>query len=94
MNQDAAKQAAGEAAAAMAQDGQRVGLGTGSTTAFAIAALGRRVREDGLQIVGTPTSFAAERLAWLHVDAAYAGSAFICPEFRYLMTGIEVRRPQ
>lgn len=26
---------------------------------------------------------------WLHVDAAYAGSAMICPEFRYLMTGIE-----
>ena len=27
---------------------------------------------------------------WLHVDAAYAGNAFICPEFRYLMRGIEV----
>lgn len=66
MNQDAAKKAAGEAAAAMAEDGQRVGLGTGSTTAFTIAALGRRVREDGLQIVGTPTSFAAERLARQH----------------------------
>jgi aromatic-L-amino-acid decarboxylase len=26
---------------------------------------------------------------WVHVDAAYAGSAFICPEFRYLMKGIE-----
>lgn len=26
---------------------------------------------------------------WLHVDAAYAGSAFICPEFKYLMRGIE-----
>uniref|UniRef100_A0A914EF78 Dopa decarboxylase n=1 Tax=Acrobeloides nanus TaxID=290746 RepID=A0A914EF78_9BILA len=26
---------------------------------------------------------------WLHVDAAYAGSAMICPEFRYLMCGIE-----
>ncbi|CAK5099511.1 unnamed protein product [Meloidogyne enterolobii] len=26
---------------------------------------------------------------WLHVDAAYAGSAMICPEFRYLMAGIE-----
>lgn len=41
----------------------RVGLGTGSTTAFAIEALGRRVREEGLRIVGTPTSFAAEHLA-------------------------------
>ena len=26
---------------------------------------------------------------WLHIDAAYAGSAFICPEFRYLMEGIK-----
>ncbi|XP_028128119.1 aromatic-L-amino-acid decarboxylase-like [Diabrotica virgifera virgifera] len=26
---------------------------------------------------------------WLHVDAAYAGSAFICPEYRYLMNGVE-----
>ena len=26
---------------------------------------------------------------WLHVDAAYAGSAAICPEFRALMPGLE-----
>ena len=65
-DQDAAKRAAGEAAAAMARDGQCVGLGTGSTTAYAIAALGRRVREEGLRIVGTPTSFAAEHLARQH----------------------------
>ncbi|XP_071446596.1 histidine decarboxylase isoform X2 [Hetaerina americana] len=29
-----------------------------------------------------------ERL-WLHVDAAYAGTAFICPEFRGWLVGIE-----
>lgn len=27
---------------------------------------------------------------WLHVDAAYAGNAFVCPEFQYLLKGIEV----
>lgn len=27
---------------------------------------------------------------WLHVDAAYAGAAFICPEYRDLMKGIEL----
>jgi aromatic-L-amino-acid decarboxylase len=27
--------------------------------------------------------------AWLHVDAAYAGSAMICPEFRPLFKGVE-----
>ncbi|XP_059166259.1 aromatic-L-amino-acid decarboxylase-like isoform X2 [Physella acuta] len=26
---------------------------------------------------------------WMHVDAAYAGSAFICPEFRQPLNGIE-----
>ncbi|XP_043530521.1 histidine decarboxylase [Chiloscyllium plagiosum] len=26
---------------------------------------------------------------WLHIDAAYAGSAFLCPEFRNFLTGIE-----
>jgi len=26
---------------------------------------------------------------WLHVDAAYAGAAAICPEYRQLMTGLE-----
>ena len=64
--QQAAKKAVGEQAAAMVEAGMRVGLGTGSTAAFAIAALGRRVREEGLEITGTPTSFAAERLARQH----------------------------
>ncbi|KAJ8726397.1 hypothetical protein PYW07_001095 [Mythimna separata] len=27
---------------------------------------------------------------WLHVDAAYAGAAFMCPEYRHLMRGIEL----
>ncbi|CAH4029550.1 unnamed protein product, partial [Pieris brassicae] len=26
---------------------------------------------------------------WLHVDAAYAGSAFVCPEYRHWLDGIE-----
>src|SRR5204863_9831754 len=26
---------------------------------------------------------------WLHVDAAYAGSAIVCPEFRWAWEGIE-----
>ena len=58
-----AKQAAGEQAATLVSDGMVLGLGTGSTTAFALKAIGRRVREDGLDVSGVPTSFAAERLA-------------------------------
>ena len=64
--QDRAKQAAGEAAAALVTPGMTLGLGTGSTTAFALNAIGRRVREEGLDVRGIPTSFAAERLARQH----------------------------
>jgi aromatic-L-amino-acid decarboxylase len=32
---------------------------------------------------------AAEHGVWLHVDAAYAGSAAVCPEFRYALDGVE-----
>lgn len=60
--QQAAKEAVGIQAAQLVEDGMRVGLGTGSTTAFAIKELGRRIQEEGLNIIGTPTSFAAERL--------------------------------
>ncbi|GAB4854559.1 hypothetical protein Ancab_023140 [Ancistrocladus abbreviatus] len=28
--------------------------------------------------------------AWLHVDAAYAGSACICPEYRHYLNGVEL----
>ena len=62
-NSDAAKKAAGAKAATFVRDGMHVGLGTGSTTAHALRELGRRIREEGLRIVGTPTSFAAEMLA-------------------------------
>ena len=31
----------------------------------------------------------AEAGVWLHVDAAYAGSAAICPEFRWCLDGVE-----
>ncbi|XP_015922983.1 aromatic-L-amino-acid decarboxylase [Parasteatoda tepidariorum] len=30
-----------------------------------------------------------EQNIWLHIDAAYAGSAFICPEYRHFLDGVE-----
>merc|ERR1711971_1134253 len=41
---------------------------------------------DNLQEIGP---ICQEEQLWLHVDAAYAGSAFVCPEFRGWMKGIE-----
>jgi len=52
---DALKRAAAEAAVDLVENGMVVGLGTGSTAAFAVDALGRRHRQ-GLRFVGIPTS--------------------------------------
>ncbi len=56
------KKAAGIAAAELVQDGMVVGLGTGSTTAYTIAELGRRV-DEGLDIIAVVTSYQSEMLA-------------------------------
>ena len=59
---DEEKRAAGESAAEAVEDGTVVGLGTGSTAAHAIRALGRRV-DSGLDVRGIPTSFQSRELA-------------------------------
>jgi ribose 5-phosphate isomerase A len=58
------KQQVGYAAAAKVQSNSIVGLGTGSTTAYAIQAIGERLQSGDLQNVkGVPTSFQAIVLA-------------------------------
>jgi len=59
---NAAKRRAGESAAAEVDEGDIVGLGTGSTAAYAIRQLGKRV-DSGLNVRGVPTSFASRELA-------------------------------
>ncbi|WP_441724614.1 MULTISPECIES: ribose-5-phosphate isomerase RpiA [unclassified Inquilinus] len=54
--QEEGKRAAGEAAAALVEDGMRLGLGTGSTVRWVLEALGRRIRDEGLRVTGIPTS--------------------------------------
>jgi len=56
---DAQKRRAGEAAADEVEDGMVVGLGTGSTAAHAIRALGER----DVDVEGVPTSFESRRRA-------------------------------
>ena len=58
----AAKRAAGERAAAAVTDGETVGLGTGSTAAAAIRALGERVA-DGLDVTAVTTSHQSRAVA-------------------------------
>ena len=51
-------------------------VGTTSTTSIdPVRAIARACDEAG---------------AWLHVDAAYAGSAMVCPEFRFGFDGVEL----
>ena len=51
-------------------------VGTTSSNAIdPVPAIGRICREEGL---------------WLHVDAALSGTAAVCPEFRHLLTGMEL----
>ncbi|MCA8947960.1 MAG: ribose-5-phosphate isomerase RpiA [Planctomycetes bacterium] len=57
------KRAAAFAAADLVESGMRLGLGTGSTFAFVIERLAERVRTEGLQLLGVPTSIATARLA-------------------------------
>lgn len=56
MNQDELKQLVGETAAKYVENNTVVGLGTGSTVKYLVDALGRRVADEGLSIVGVPTS--------------------------------------
>jgi aromatic-L-amino-acid decarboxylase len=50
---------------------------TGTTSTAAV---------DPVRAIG---AIAAREKCWFHVDAAYAGSATICPEFRWIWDGIE-----
>ena len=60
---DKAKFVAAKRAVEFVESGMKVGLGTGSTAAWMVRCLGERVREEGLKIVGVPTSTRTAELA-------------------------------
>ena len=60
---DKAKFVAAKRAVGFIENGMKVGLGTGSTAAWMVRCLGERVREEGLRIVGVPTSTRTAELA-------------------------------
>ena len=57
------KKQAGIRACDFVKDGMKVGLGTGSTVKYTVIELGRRINEEGINIVGVPTSIATADLA-------------------------------
>ena len=57
------KEEAGIAACNFIKDGMKIGLGTGSTVRYTVIEIGRRISEEGLNVVGVPTSEATRELA-------------------------------
>lgn len=72
-----------ELAEALAED-----LANGKIPVVCVATLGTTgtCAYDNLEEIGP---ICRENNIWLHIDAAYAGSALCCPELRPLMPGIE-----
>ncbi|PCH12513.1 Ribose-5-phosphate isomerase A [Streptococcus parauberis] len=60
---EALKKQAGVTAAQFVTDGMTVGLGTGSTAYFFVEEIGRRIKDEGLQVVGVTTSSATTKQA-------------------------------
>ncbi|NER46900.1 MAG: ribose-5-phosphate isomerase RpiA [Symploca sp. SIO1A3] len=94
------KQGVGKAAAELVQSGTIVGLGTGSTTAYAIQYIGERLKSGEIKdIVGIPTSFQAEVLAKQygiplttldavdHIDVAIDGADEVDPQLNLIKGG-------
>jgi ribose 5-phosphate isomerase A len=63
MDVEALKREAGIAACRYVKNGMNIGLGTGSTVKYTIIEIGRRISEEGLEVIGVPTSEATRELA-------------------------------
>lgn len=94
MDLEAAKRAAGEAAAALVDDGMTLGLGTGTTARWFIEGIGDRVA-SGLRVTAVATSLASAALAAHRgiplielggdgVDLAVDGADTVDPDLRLL----------
>ena len=92
------KKDCGYAAADLVKDGQVLGLGTGSTTLYFIEKVGMRVRDEGIEVIGIPTSFQSRLLArqWNipltdlsehEIDLAVDGADEIDPDFNLIKGG-------
>lgn len=93
------KKLVGQAAAQLVQEGMVCGLGTGSTVAFLLEELGRRIKDEGLKIQGVPTSFQSKMLCaeygipvleaqdCSHLDIAIDGADEVDPSFNLIKGG-------
>jgi aromatic-L-amino-acid decarboxylase len=63
-------------------------LGDLSDAAAVVATVGTTATTS-VDPVGALADACSQTGTWLHVDAAYAGSAMVCPEFRWAFDGVE-----
>ena len=70
-------------AVAMAED-----RAAGLTPFFVVATVGT-TSSTALDPLGPIADACAAHQTWLHVDAAHAGSALVCPELRWIADGLE-----
>ena len=66
-SQEQLKEQAGIAACRFVSNGMALGLGTGSTVRYSIIEIARMIKEEGIEVVGVPTSEDTRRLAE-HLD--------------------------
>ena len=93
MDQNELKALVGQAAVKYIEDGMIVGLGTGSTVRYLVDALGERVKNEGLNIIGVTTSNRTTKQATSlgitikdldevdHVDLTIDGADEVDPNF-------------
>ncbi|DAC25963.1 MAG TPA: ribose-5-phosphate isomerase RpiA [Candidatus Thalassarchaeaceae archaeon] len=99
MDIEQAKKEAGIAAVQFVESGMHVGLGTGSTVKHTVIEIGRAIQEDGLEVIGVPTSIETENLAIEHgiplsnltelggLDLVIDGADEFDPEFNLIKGG-------
>ncbi len=93
------KQKAALEAVKHVQDGFIVGLGSGSTAAFAVEAIGERIKTEGIKVMGIPSSYQTFELAVQHgipvttleehpvIDVTIDGADQLTPELTLIKGG-------
>lgn len=92
------KKEAGYKAAEYVKDGDILGLGTGSTTHYFIEAVGKKIKQEEIEVMGIPTSFQSLLLAkeWNipitsleehDIELAVDGADEVDPEFNLIKGG-------
>lgn len=95
---DSSKRNAGYKAAEYVKDGMVLGLGTGSTTHYFIEKVGMRIRDEGINVLGIPTSFQSLLIAkkWNipittleehDIDLSVDGADEVDPQFNLIKGG-------